>query len=74
MELRDKRYEEIKLIFKEDEHKYTDTKGRSYLSTTTLLHSYAPKFDKSYWLHKKAKELGVVDKIVGEDCTIDEIL
>ena len=59
MELRDKRYEEVKLIFKEDEHKYTDTNGRSYLSTTTLLHSYVHKFDKSYWLHKKAKELGI---------------
>lgn len=59
MELRDKRYEDVKLIFKEDEHKYTDTLGRSYLSTTTMLHNYAPKFNKAYWLNKKAKDLGI---------------
>ena len=59
MELRDKRYQEIKLIFKEDEHKYTDTRGKSYLSTTTMLHNYAPKFERSYWLRKKARELGI---------------
>lgn len=59
MEVRDSRYAEIKLIFKEDEHKYTDTRGKSYLSTTTMLHNYAPKFERSYWLRKKARELGI---------------
>ena len=36
---------------------------------------YDKIYSQEYWmLAKKAKELGVVDKIVGEDCTIDEIL
>ena len=58
----DKRYNGIKLIFHEEEHKYNDTLGNDYISTTTILHNYAPKFDKEYWLHKKAKELGVTEK------------
>ena len=57
MEVRDKRYDTIKLIFKEENHKYTDTLGNEYLSTTTMLHNYAPKFDKEYWLKYKSKEL-----------------
>lgn len=55
--LRDKRYNDVRLIFKEDGHKYTDTFGNEYKSTTTLLHDYAPKFEKDYWLKRKAKEL-----------------
>lgn len=57
LQLRDKRYNEVHLIFKEDGHKYNDTFGNEYKSATTLLHDYAPKFDKDYWLKKKAKEL-----------------
>lgn len=60
--LRDLRYNDIRLIFKEDGHKYTDTLGNEYLSTTTWLHDYQPKFDKSFWLRKKAKELGISEK------------
>ena len=60
--LRDTRYNEVRLIFKEEGHKYTDTYGNEYLSTTTLLHNYKPAFDKSYWLEKKAKELGISEK------------
>ena len=50
--LRDTRYNDVKLIFKEEGHKYNDTFGNEYKSTTTLLHDYAPKFDKDYWLKK----------------------
>lgn len=58
-QLRDNRYNEIRLIFKEDGHKYTDTLGNEYLSTTTLLHNYQPKFNRDYWLEKKSKELHI---------------
>lgn len=62
MELRDKRYNDIRLIFHEEEHKYNDSLGNDYISTTTILHNYAPKFDKNYWLRKKSKELGISEK------------
>lgn len=62
LQLRDNRYDDIKLIFHEEEHKYNDTYGNNYTSTTTLLHEYQPKFDKSYWLKKKARELGISQK------------
>ena len=62
MEVIDKRYNDIKLIFKEEGHKYNDTLGNEYKSTTTLLHEYKPIFDKEYWLKKKAKELGISEK------------
>lgn len=62
LELRDKRYNDIRLVFDEPKHKYTDTLGNGYISTTTILHNYQPKFDKSYWLRKKSKELGISEK------------
>lgn len=62
LELKDTRYNDVKLIFKEDGHKYNDTNGNDYISTTTILHSLAPAFDKKYWLKKKAKELGMSEK------------
>lgn len=62
LELRDKRYNDIRLVFDEPQHKYTDTLGNGYISTTTILHNYQPKFDKSYWLRKKSKELGILEK------------
>lgn len=62
LELRDKRYNDIRLVFDEPQHKYTDTLGNGYISTTTILHNYLPKFDKSYWLRKKSKELGISEK------------
>lgn len=62
MELRDTRYNEIRLVFDEPLHKYTDTFGNKYLSTTTLLHKYLPKFDRKKWLRIKAKELGISEK------------
>ena len=66
MELRDKRYNDIRLIFHEEEHKYNDSLGNDYISTTTILHNYAPKFDKNYWLRKKSKELGISEKKLEE--------
>lgn len=61
--MRDARYDEIFLYFKEEGHKYNDTLGRSYTSVTTLIHdNYVPKFNKKYWLRKKSKELGISEK------------
>lgn len=57
--LRDTRYKDVRLIFDEAAHKYTDTLGNEYVSTTTMLHDYSPKFDKDYWLAKKASEMGI---------------
>ena len=62
MELRDKRYNDIRLTFVEEGHKYFDSMGNTYTSTTTLLHRYVKPFDKDYWLKKKAKELDRKDK------------
>lgn len=59
LQLGDKRYNDIRLIFDEPTHKYTDSLGNSYISTTTILGQYKEKFDKAYWLPKKAKELGI---------------
>lgn len=59
LQLKDKRYEQVRLIFQEEGHKYTDTFGNSYKSTTTLLHDYQEQFDKTYWLKKKSKELNI---------------
>ena len=50
------------LYFQEEGHKYNDTYGNEYTSVTTIIGDYAPKFDKKYWLHKKAKELGISEK------------
>lgn len=61
--MRDSRYDEVFLYFEEKEHKYTDTLGNHYKSVTTLIHdNYVPKFDKKYWLHKKAREQGISEK------------
>lgn len=59
----DNRYLENFLFFEEEGHKYTDSVGNRYTSVTTLIHdNYVPKFDRKYWLHKKAKELGISEK------------
>ena len=64
--LRDTRYNDVRLIFKEEGHKYNDSFGNEYKSTTTLLHDYKPVFDKKYWLKKKSKELGISEKRLAE--------
>ena len=66
LELKDKRYKNVRLIFDELQHKYTDTLYNPYISTTTILHNYKPKFDKKYWLRKKAKELQISEKVLEE--------
>ena len=62
MQVQDTRYNDIRLTFKEENHSYTDSMGNKYLSTTTMLHRYAPEFDKKYWLTYKAKELHISEK------------
>lgn len=52
----------IRLYFDEPKHKYTDSLGNEYISTTTLLHNYQPKFKRDYWLRKKAEELHISEK------------
>ena len=49
-------YKQTKLYFDEPTHKYTDDCGNSYISATTIIHSYVPKFDSNYWAKYKAKE------------------
>ena len=49
-------YKQSKLYFDEPTHKYTDNCGNSYISATTIIHSYVPKFDANYWAKYKAKE------------------
>lgn len=59
----DKRYLDNFLYFKEEGHKYNDSNGDSYVSVTTFIHdNYVPAFDKKYWLHRKANELGISEK------------
>lgn len=64
LQLRDKRYEHVRLVFEPEAHKYNDTFGNDYISTTTILHKYKPAFDRDYWLKKKAKELGTTEKVL----------
>lgn len=66
MELKDTRYNDIRLTFEEEGHKYYDSLGNTYISTTTILHKLAPEFDKKYWLKKKAKELHISEKRLEE--------
>lgn len=55
-------YNNIYLYFDEGPHKYTDTNGNEYISVTTIIGKYCPKFDVKYWSRKKAKEQGVSEK------------
>ena len=59
-------YKNVHLYFDEGPHKYTDSNGREYISTTTIIGRYAPKFDSKYWARKKAKEQGVSEKQILE--------
>ena len=55
-------YKNTYLFFDEEKHRYTDNNDNEYISTTTIIGKYAPKFDKKYWARKKAKECGVSEK------------
>ena len=55
-------YTDTYLYFDEPAHKYTDSNGNEYISVTTMIGNYVPKFDAKYWAHKKAREQGVSEK------------
>ena len=55
-------YKDIYLYFDEGPHKYTDSNGNEYISVTTIIGNYCPKFDVKYWAHRKAREQGVSEK------------
>ena len=55
-------YKNTYLYFDEGPHKYTDSFGNEYISVTTIIGNYVPKFDAAYWSRKKAKEQGVSQK------------
>lgn len=58
---------DISLYFDEPSHKYTDNYGNEYLSCTTLLHKFVPRFDSNYWAKYKAKERGVSEKVIRDE-------
>lgn len=55
-------YKNTHLYFDEGPHKYTDSNGNEYISVTTIIGQYAPKFDIKLWARRKAKEQGVSEK------------
>lgn len=66
LSLRDPRYYDVRLVFDEGPHKYTDTVGNEYLSVTTMLGQLHEEFDKKYWLRKKSQELHISEKRLAE--------
>lgn len=69
LQLRDKRYNDVRMVFNEAEHSYVDTFGNKYISTTTILGNYKQAFDKDYWLKKKAKELNISTRQLAKQWT-----
>lgn len=55
-----------KVIFTEENHKYTGNSGKNYISTTTLISKYHDPFDEEYWSLYKAIERIVINK-AGQD-------
>lgn len=55
-------YKNTYLYFDEGPHKYTDSNGNEYISVTTIIGNYVPKFDVKRWAHRKALEQGVSEK------------
>lgn len=55
-------YKNTYLYFDEGPHKYTDSNGNEYISVTTIIGNYVPKFNSKYWARKKAQEQGVSEK------------
>ena len=54
-----------------------EQRAKDYILSRTNMSSefYDEIYDQEYWMDvSKAKELGVVHKIIGEDCDIEEIL
>lgn len=54
-----------------------DERSKNYILSRTKIDSdfYDSVHQKEYWMYadKEGKELGIVDKIIGQDCDIDEI-
>ena len=44
------------VVFNEEEHKYSNVKGKQYISSTTIIHKYAQEFDGEFWSLYKALE------------------
>lgn len=54
-----------------------DTRIKEYILERTCMAEdfYDSVYDQEYWMYpQEAKELGMVDKIIGEDCALDDIL
>lgn len=54
-----------------------ENRSKEFILSRTKMTSefYDSVYEQEYWLYAdKAQELGIVDKIVGKDCSIDEIL
>lgn len=62
LKLRDTRYNDVRLIFKEDGHKYTDTLGNEYLSTTTFYMNTKQSLIKLFGFVRKLKNLVLVKR------------
>lgn len=54
-------YDNNYLYFQEEGHKYTDSLGNEYLSVTTNIENYCPKFDKNIGLERKLKNVVLVN-------------
>ena len=54
-------YKDTYLYFDEGPHKYTDSNGNEYISVTTIIGNYCPKFDVKYWAHRKSKQKLVIE-------------
>ena len=52
------------------------TKQHVLKYTTMTEEFYDKHYDQEYWMYanEKGKELGMVDYIIGEDCSLDDIL
>ena len=54
-----------------------DARIKEYILERTCMDGdyYDSVYDQEYWMYpQEAKDLGIVDKIIGEDCALDDIL
>lgn len=52
------------ISFDEPSHTYKDEKGLSYISVTTVIQKYYPKFDEQFWAKKEAEKTGLPVSVV----------
>lgn len=67
----------MEITFQEKEHKYLHYTGKIYISVTTLINKYKPKFDEDYWSTYKAIErlLGIEEfKIIKKKIGYENIV